>query len=218
LTTATAPFDAVARGIPPLGHGRCWRIGIDGPDGAGKTHFANDLARFLRTEYNHPVVNVSIDGFHQPKSVRYRQGRNSPEGFWADSYDYARFHADVLDPFAPNGSRRYRTAAYDHATDTVLDPPLQTAEENTVLIVDGIFLHRDELIDAWDYTVFLDVSFTETARRMAVRDGTPADPEHPRMRRYVHAQRGYIEGYRPQQRATMVIDNNELGRPRIIRG
>ncbi len=218
MTTGVTPFEAIARRIPSLGHGRCWRIGIDGTHGAGKTHFAHDLARCLRSDHHHPVVTVSIDGFHQPTSVRYQRGRDSPGGFWADSYDYPRFHADVLDPFAPNGSRRYRTAAYDHATNTVLHPPYQTAQPNTVLIVDGIFLHRDELVDAWDFTVFLDVSFTETVRRMAARDGTPADPEHPRMRRYVEAQRRYIAGHRPQQRATLLIDNNELGRPRIIRG
>lgn len=35
-----------------------------------------------------------------------------------------------------------------------------------------MFLHRDELADRWDWSVCLDVPFTETARRMAARDGT----------------------------------------------
>ncbi|UNB52893.1 uridine kinase [Mycolicibacterium sp. YH-1] len=211
-------FQAIARRIPILGDGRCWCIGVDGPDGAGKSRFADDLAQFLHVDRSHPVVSVSIDDFHHPTSVRHRQGRHSPEGFWADSYDYERFRADVLEPFAPIGSRRYRTKSYDHATDTIVDPPYQLAPPSTVLIVEGIFLHRDELVDAWDLTVFLDVAFTETARRMALRDGTPADPDHPDMRRYVHAQRRYFDQCQPQQRATILIDNNELGHPRLIRG
>lgn len=38
------------------------------------------------------------------------------------------------------------------------------------------------------------------------------------MRRYVHAQRRYFDQSQPQQRATILIDNNELGHPRLIRG
>jgi uridine kinase len=49
-----------------------------------------------------PVVRVSVDDFHNTQLVRYRQGRDSPEGFWEDSYNYQRLIADVL---APGGYR-----------------------------------------------------------------------------------------------------------------
>ena len=82
-------------------------------------------------------------------SVRYRQGQESPQGFWQDAFNYQRFRSDVvLGPFAPGGSRRCRPAAHDLATDGVLDPPWRTAGSGSVLIVDGLFLHRDEIGDA----------------------------------------------------------------------
>jgi uridine kinase len=121
----------------------------------------------------------------------------------------------VLEPFAPGGSRRYRPAAHDLATDAVLDTPPQPAPRDAVLVVDGLFLHRDELADAWDLSVFLDVPFTETARRMAVRDGTPGDPDHPGMRRYVEAQRIYFAACDPPRRATAVVDNSDVNVPRL---
>jgi uridine kinase len=192
------------------------RIAIDGPDGAGKTHFADRLAAVLHSQYHRHVVRVGIDHFHSTRELRYRQGRHSPQGFWEDSYNYNRFRSDVLEPFAPAGSRRYRRASYSHETDEELYPDFETADPAAILVVDGIFLHRAELNSAWDLTVFLDVSFTETARRMALRDGTPPDPEHPAMRRYVEGQRLYFQQRSPQQQATILIDNNDLRAPMIL--
>ena len=71
----------------------------------------------------------------------------------------------------PGGSRRYRLAAHDLATDAVIDPPRRTAVPGTAVIVDGLFLHRNEIGDVWDLSVFLEVPFDITARRMAYRDG-----------------------------------------------
>ncbi|WP_204354820.1 uridine kinase [Mycolicibacterium llatzerense] len=195
-------------------NGRCPRVAIDGPDGAGKTYFADELAALLRTQQR-PVVRVSLDDFHNTRAVRYRLGRDSPEGFWLDSYNYERFHADVLAPFSPGGSREYRVAAHDLTTDAVLNPAPRTAAPGTVLIVDGIFLHRNELAAIWDFSIFLDVPFIETARRMALRDGTDPDPDHPSMRRYVEAQQRYFRECRPHERATMLIDNAAVCRPGV---
>lgn len=207
----------VATRIPVSDNGRCTRVAIDGPDGAGKTYFADELAELLRAQ-RRPVVRVSLDDFHNTRAVRYRRGRDSPEGFWLNSYNYERFHADVLAPFSPGGSLSYRAAAHDVTTDAILDPLPRTAAPGTVLVVDGIFLQRNELVEAWDFSVFLDVPFAETARRMALRDGTNSDPNHPSMRRYIDGQRRYFEECNPHQRATVLIDNGTLGRPVLLRG
>ncbi|GGN46522.1 uridine kinase [Actinoplanes campanulatus] len=206
----------VADRIAELDDGGGLRIGVDGVDGAGKTVLADELAAQLRVP-GRPVVRVSLDDFHHVRAVRHRQGRDSPRGFWEDSYDYDRFRRDVLEPFGPGGSRRYRAAAHDLETDVVLDGEPCAADPGAVLIVDGLFLHRDELVPVWDLSVFLDVPFEETARRMADRDGTSPDPDHPGMRRYVEGQRLYFAACAPQDRATILIDNRDFAAPRIIR-
>jgi len=184
----------VAALVPPARLPNCVRVGVDGVDGAGKTHFADELAVAL-----------------------HRRGRHSPSGFWRDSFDYPRLWAEVLSPLGPGGNRRYRPAGHDLATDEVLAPPLVTAPEGAVLVLDGIFLHRDELAGAWELSVFLDVGFAETARRMAHRDGSPPDPKHPELARYVLAQRRYLDRCRPRDRADVLIDNTALDAPVLLR-
>lgn len=149
------------------------------------------------------------------REERYRLGPGSPVGFWLHSYNYARVVGDVLDPLGRSGDRRYRLVAHDLESDQTLDPPWQRAEPKSVVIVDGLFLPRDELADRWDFTVFLNVPFQVTAARMAVRDGTPADPDHASMRRYVDAQRIYDSECLPKARATVVVDNAETNAPQI---
>lgn len=208
-----AVLAAVAARVPSGGP----RVGIDGVDGAGKTVFADELAAVLRAA-GRPVVRVSLDDFHHVREVRHRRGRTSPEGFFLDSYDYPRFRADVLHPFAPGGDRRYRARAHDLATDAVLEPPREQAPADAVLVVDGIFLHRDELAAVWDASVFLHVPFAVTAARMAGRDGSHPDPEHPSMARYVLAQRHYLATCRPTDRADVVVDNTDPAAPVLLDG
>jgi uridine kinase len=104
---------------------------------------------------------------------------------------------------------------HDVGTDAVLDPPWLTAPADAVLVVDGLFLQRDELAGCWDFTIFLTVPFAVTAARMAVRDGSHPDPGHPSVARYVGGQRLYFAACRPWERADLVIDNSDLARPRI---
>ncbi len=52
------------------------RVGINGIEGTGKTVFCNNLILFLRKN-GLDAIHVSIEGFHNTKEVRYKQGRNS---------------------------------------------------------------------------------------------------------------------------------------------
>lgn len=187
-------------------------VAVDGVDGAGKTTFADALARRLSATGT-PVLRVSIDGFHRPRAERYRQGRTSPSGFFEDSYDLVGFRAAVVEPLRSGGDRRVRTAMFDHRTDRPVAVEPVTVADGTVVVVDGIFLHRDELADAWDLSVWLEVPFTTTFARMAVRDGCPADPDDPANARYRDGQLLYLTRCDPRSRATLVLDDDDAPSP-----
>lgn len=182
-------------------------IAVDGVDGSGKTTFASRLASAIE-DAGRPAIIVHEDDFLAPREVRYRLGRESPEGYFRDSYDLATLVERVLEPLRPGGDRRVQRRVFDHRTDSPIAAPVEEVPVNAVVIVEGMFLHRDELVTRWDWSVFLDVPFTETVRRMAQRDGSHPDLEHPTMRRYVEGQRIYLATCHPRERATVVLDNS----------
>jgi uridine kinase len=191
-------------------------VAIDGVDGVGKSRFADELAAVLEAR-GRSVVRASVDGFHHPPRTRYRRGRTSAEGFYCDSYRYEDLERELLRAFAPGGDRRFRRAIYDVEDERELDLPEETAPAGSVLVLDGIFLHRPELLGRWDLSVFLDAPFAVTVPRGAQRgDGSP-DPGAPSNRRYVEGQRLYLARCRPHARATVVVDNTDLAHPRIVR-
>src|SRR5262245_37708681 len=76
------------------------RVAVDGVDGVGKTTFADRLGRAVEL-IGRPVIRSSADAFHNPRELRYRRGRTSPEGFYFDSYDYTALQRHLLDPLGP---------------------------------------------------------------------------------------------------------------------
>lgn len=197
---------------------RFCRVAVDGVDGAGKTFLADELADALRRR-GRSVVRVSADGFHNPREVRYRRGRADPEGFFRDSYDYEKLISLVLEPLSATGSGVYTPAVYDVATERPVAPSAVEAPAGAVLVVDGIFLHRDELVAFWDYSIWVDVAFEISIPRGAARGagfGDP-DPAHPSNRRYVEGQRLYIRECSPGERATVVVENAVLDAPVLRR-
>ena len=191
------------------------RVAVDGVDGAGKTHFADELGPLL-AKSGRDVIRASVDGFHQPKEVRYRLGRSSPEGFYRDSYDYKAFRKVLLEPLSPGGSGRYRTAVHDVETEMPVSVPERRAEPGAILLLDGIFLHRHELRRYWDVSVWLEVPFHVSIPRMAQRDGNSPDPDASEHRRYIGGQKLYLTECTPQRHATFVVDNSNLNAPVIV--
>ncbi|MCK1390747.1 uridine kinase [Bradyrhizobium sp. 1] len=192
------------------------RVAIDGVDGAGKTTFADELGAVLAT-MGRPVIRASVDGFHNSKAIRYQRGRHSPEGFFEDSYNYSALKEYLLDPLSPGGSRRYRRAFFDHETDAIVPANDLEALPSSVLLIDGIFLHRPELLAYWDASIFLRTDFAVSVARCASRDGSSPDPAAPSNRRYVEGQRLYLHGCQPEAKATIVVDYNDLSAPSIVR-
>lgn len=196
-------------------------LAVDGVDGAGKTTFADGLAEAF-AESGSAVYRASIDGFHRPRAERYARGRDSAEGFYRDSYDYATFRRVLIDPFREgaqtSGSTGFQLAAYDVARDAPVEAAWVTAPRDAVLIVDGIFLLRPELRGLWNWSLWLEVPFAVSYARMALRDGSDPDPDAPANARYRGGQELYRREARPSAAASAIVDNSDLAHPFRIFG
>ncbi|WP_442575211.1 uridine kinase [Microbacterium sp. F51-2R] len=194
-------------------------VAVDGIDGAGKTVFADGLAAVF-AEDGSSVFRASIDDFHRPRSERYARGRTSPQGFYLDSFDYATFRRVLIDPFRAGrqtaATTGFQLAAFDVDRDAPIESAWVTAPRDAVLIVDGIFLHRPELRDLWDWSVWLDVPVDVAFQRMAERDGSDPDFLAPSNARYRDGQDLYQRAADPRVAASAIVDNTDFAHPRRV--
>jgi uridine kinase len=214
MNTRQNILEHVAKKIQNCANSEVTVVAIDGVDGAGKTHFADELANVLHAKQQ-LVVRASVDSFHNRREVRYRLGKDSPEGFFQDSYNYDLLCSSLLDPLNRKGSKLVRLKAFDHVTDLEVQCEQQEVLPSTILLFDGIFLHRPELTKYWHYSIFLNVPFSISIPRGAQRgDGSP-DPEAESNNRYVAGQRIYLERCNPIANASIILNNSDLRNPII---
>jgi len=195
------------------------RVAIDGVDAAGKTTFANELVEPLEKLGRH-VIRASIDGFHNPRVIRYLRGGDSPEGYFFDSFDYEGIKTSLLNPLGPDGNLQYQTTIFDSRTDSIVHSPKYSAHTNSILIFDGVFLLRSELISCWDFTIFLDVDFNVAVERASHRDqllfSSVENAKERYWKRYAPGQKIYLKTCQPKVYADIIIDNNDPMKIRII--
>ncbi|MCG5464137.1 uridylate kinase [Micromonospora sp. MED01] len=191
------------------------RVAIDGPPAAGKTTLADELAVVLR-EKGRDVIRATIDDFLFPRAQRYPRGEYSAEGCYYDTHDYAALNRVLLDPLGPGGDRRFQPAVYDRNADAVLSPPVTTAPADAVLVFDGVFLLRPELVDRWDLRVFVSTALEKTVDRAVIRErrvSSRVDIERRWRERYIPSQQLYFATARPIRNADIVVHNDEPQRP-----
>jgi uridine kinase len=192
------------------------RVAVDGPPAAGKTTLADELAMVLRAR-DREVIRVTIESFMLPRAQRFLRGEYSAEACYRDSFDYGALRRVLLDPLGPDGNRRYQNAVYDFYADTALSPPVITAHADAVLLLDGVFLQRPELIDHWDLRIFVSATFEETLDRGRIRDlarlGSTAAVERRFRDRYIPAQRLYFAEAHPADRADIIVHNDHPEHP-----
>jgi uridine kinase len=208
-------LELLATNILGIQHKRPILVAIDGYDAAGKSVLAKELAEKLRG-LGLNVIEASTDGFHNPRVIRYKRGEESPEGYYYDSFNYAALKVMLLDPLK-TGDLRYKTRPFDYVADKGLMASYMEAELDSILIFDGIFAHRPELRDYWDYSIYLYVDEEVSLTRGIERNlGEEEATRHRYTVRYIPGQRIYHKEADPMKYASIIIDNNDPEKPIIL--
>ena len=180
---------------------------------------ADELAVSLRGR-GREVIRASVEGFLRPRIERYRRGPESARGCYEDSFDYDRLLDELLTPLGESGTRFYRTEIYDRRNDLLVDSEQIEAGADAILLFDGVFLLRPELVDSWDFRVFITVASEEIIRRARIRDaeayGSPDDAERRFRTRYLPSQRHYRGTVRPVDLADIVLENDDPSQPGML--
>ncbi|MDD0818513.1 hypothetical protein [Bacillus cereus] len=195
------------------------KVGVSGITASGKTTFANELAEEIKKR-GLPVTRASIDDFHNPRLIRYAQGKESAKGYYEDAHDYTAFKERLLKPLGPNGNLQYETISHNLITDIpVYNTPI-FAQPNMVLIVDGTFLFKKDVAHLFDYKIFVDTDFELARKRGAKREteafGSYKEAEKMFLNRYHAACKMYIEEHNPKDCADVVFRNSDLAKPELI--
>lgn len=69
-----------------------------------------------------------------------------------------------------------------------MSPAVTTARADAVLVFDGVFLMRRELIDRWDLRIFVSTALEKTVARAVIRErrvSSPVEVERPWRERYI---------------------------------
>ena len=188
-------------------------VGITGIDAAGKTLFTEALENHLITKNRHVQV-ISLDDFHNPRQVRYNR-ENQAENYFHRSFNIKSIVETLLIPIRRDNKYSIKLNLLDLNTDKYENRKQYSFQQDTIVIIEGVFLFRKELSPYIDYRVFLDISFEECERRAIARNIPVCSDDVLRKydEKYLPAQEQYLKKYLPQEAADMLIDNNNWKHP-----
>src|SRR5262249_28234790 len=116
------------------------------------------------------------------------------------------------------GSGRVVLCAFDPLTGADHRTTVIAAPADAVLVVDGVFAFRPEYDDFWEVRIWIDVTESES-RRLGVARDTELEGHDEAARlhdtRYRVGEQLYIDEVQPKRRADFVIDNSDIGQPKM---
>lgn len=212
-----AVLGRMAERVSALGPGRL-RVAVDGRTAAGKTSFGHELAERISAA-GRAVLRASLDDFKKPWRDRHLYDRESGEGFYRNAFDVDAIRRLLLEPGGPTGSGQVVLCSIDPLTEVDHSGAMTSMAPDAVLVVDGVFALRPELVGHWDLRIWLEVPAALSLERGVNRDegtwaGSQAEAIH--RDRYAVAERVYLREVDPVALADVVIDNRDLADPKIL--
>ncbi|MBQ8175550.1 MAG: uridine kinase [Oscillospiraceae bacterium] len=180
-------------------------IGIDGLGGAGKSTVSEAVyGQLCRDGYN--VTLLHIDDFIHPRSVRYNNSIAEWECYYNIQWRYDYLVDEVIQPIK-SGVFKGAIELYDKGNDTYY---LSNADISvgSIIIIEGVFLQREELRDLFDFMIYIDISESVRLERVLERDGYIGNKGQIKAKydnRYFPAERYYVEKCLPAMNADYVI-------------
>lgn len=166
-------------------------VGIDGRGASGKS----TLARALESAADDLDI-VEFDDFYRPSA----EHRARPDSEIGGNFDWRRLRDQVLAPLDRDEPGEYQR--YDWPSDTLAD--WHSVPVGGVVLVEGNFSTRAELIDFYDYTVWIDAP-----RELRLERGVRRGGENTRDRwltEWMPEEDAYVSAENPAGRVNLALD------------
>ncbi|MFJ9343053.1 hypothetical protein ACIRP0_27730 [Streptomyces sp. NPDC101733] len=166
-------------------------VAIDGAGGSGKTTLAAALAGYLDG-----AVIVHVDDFYRPMPDRERKRLDAEQGY-RRYFDWERLRDQVLIPLRDDRAARYQI--YDWTTGQL--GAWREVVPGTVVIVEGVYSARPELVPYFHFTAYVDTPRDTCLRRVRAR----GENSEEWIGRWRAAEDHYLHTTWPQTRVELVV-------------
>ena len=153
-------------------------IAIDGLSGAGKTTLVQKLQNSIDQ-----VIIIHIDDHIVRREYRYNTGYDEWFEYYQLQWDVPYLKEHLFEKLHQN-EQQLQLFFYNKENDTLSENTINIPT-NSIVIIEGIFLLREEWKTYYDYTVFVDCPREVRYERVLHRDTYIGDLEQ-RLKKYQH--------------------------------
>lgn len=185
-------------------HGRPFIVAIDGLSGAGKTTLIDQLRGTSPKE-----VMLHIDDFIVERHRRYETGQSEAMEYYALQWDVDLLVQTLFEPLR-QGETTLTLPYYARDRDEIVMRTIEIAP-NALVLIEGIFLLRDEWRPYFDYVVYLDCPREVRYERVLNRDtyiGDLSERIAKYERRYWPGEVHYLKTVNPKAKANHIVQSS----------
>lgn len=194
----------------------CRIVGLDGMDLVGKAFFSHKLVSFLRA-MGVSAKELRLSDFKNPIEVSYA-GEDIVEAYYFHAFNCNKLIEEILEPVRIEGSVDKTMIYFSEESGPVGRERHYQINKNDLIIVEGVHMYREPLIDYFDMKIYLFMDSQEAKHRALVRDiysgNEPIADEYEK--KQLPAQKMYSSRYSPIDLSDFAVDNSQYRRPVIV--
>ena len=194
----------------------CRIVGLDGMDLVGKEFFSRKLVSFLHSMGVAAKI-VKLSDFKNPIEVSYA-GEDIVEAYYFHAFNCNKLIDEILEPFRVDGYIDKTLIYFSEESGPVGRERHYQISKKDILVVEGVHMFREPLIDYFDIKIYLFMEAQEAKHRALVRDlysgNSPIADEYEM--KQLPAQKMYSARYAPIDLADFAVDNSQYRRPVIV--
>lgn len=180
-------------------------IAIDGLSGAGKTTIVNHLKNMLDN-----ILVIHIDDHIVERKKRYNTGHEQWYEYYQLQWDTVYLEEELYKKLYQNKDQLH-LSFYNKDHDSYVNKTIPLSPYQ-IVIIEGVFLLREEWKNYYDYIIFLDCPKEIRYERVLVRDAYIGDKEQivdKYQNRYWVAEEHYLNKQSPLTIAHCIVKSDE---------